>query len=143
MMISSESVTFPKCYGTTQSWLVMETSCLFAVHPAPPSPSNQLSMDRQAPLTPSSALTPTRPSSVLTKLRKMANLVLCPQHYRKCWTSAKTEGAVRSLSTAACLGQTCVLAAVNISLSGTNADLEDKSIIPEGVHNSSLIPPRF
>lgn len=41
---------------------------------------------------------------------------------RKCWTSAKTEGAVKSLSTAASLGQTSVLAAANTSLSGTNAD---------------------
>lgn len=46
---------------------------------------------------------------------------------RKCWTSAKTEGAVKSLSTAACLGQTSVLAAVNTSLSGTNADLVSPS----------------
>lgn len=47
--------------------------------------------------------------------------------FRKCWTSAKTEGAVKSLSTAACLGQTSVLAAVNTSLSGTNADLVSPS----------------
>lgn len=47
--------------------------------------------------------------------------------FRKCWMSAKTEGAVKSLSTAACLGQTSVLAAVNTSLSGTNADLVSPS----------------
>ena len=41
--------------------------------------------------------------------------------------SAKTEGAVKSLSTAACLGRTSVLAAVNTSLSGTNADLVSPS----------------
>lgn len=54
------------------------------------------------------------------------SLSLCPS-FRKCWTSAKTEGAVKSLSTAACLGQTSVLAAVNTSLSGTNADLVSPS----------------
>lgn len=47
--------------------------------------------------------------------------------FRKCWTSAKTEEAVKSLSTAACLGRTSVLAAVNTSLSGTNADLVSPS----------------
>lgn len=46
---------------------------------------------------------------------------------RKCWTSAKTEEAVKSLSTAVCLGQTTVLATVNTSLSGTNADLVSPS----------------
>lgn len=47
--------------------------------------------------------------------------------FRKCWTSARTEEAVKSLSIAACLGQTSVPAAVNTSLSGTNADLVSPS----------------
>lgn len=48
----------------------------------------------------------------------------CPSSltFRKCWPSARTDGTVKSLSTAACLGPTSVRAAVNTSLFGTNAD---------------------
>lgn len=41
--------------------------------------------------------------------------------FRKCWTSVKTEGAVKSLSTAVCLGWISAPVAANTSLSGTNA----------------------
>lgn len=63
--------------------------------------------------------------------------------FRKCWTSAKTEGAVKSLSTAACLGQTSVLAAVNTSLSGTNADLVSPSSPLDPHSDTHLSQPVF
>lgn len=59
-----------------------ETSCPSAARPAPPSPSSRLSMEAEAPLTPNSALRPTRPSPVLTRLRRMTSIVLCPLQYR-------------------------------------------------------------
>lgn len=75
-------VTCPKCWGTTPSRPVTETSCLFTAHPAPPSPSSRLSMEGEVPWTPSSALRPTRPSWVLITLGRMIDIVPCPLHYR-------------------------------------------------------------
>lgn len=45
-----------------------------------------------------------------------------PLSFRKCWTSARTEGPVKSWSTAASLGPTSVPEAPNTSAFGTNAD---------------------
>lgn len=59
------------------------------------------------------------PPSPLTSLSSSLCYFLCP---RKCWTSARTEEAVKSLSTAVSLGPTSALAAANTLLSGTNAD---------------------
>lgn len=50
-----------------------------------------------------------------------------PLSFRKCWTSARTEGTVKSSSTAACLGPTSVRAAVNTSSFGTNAGRVSRS----------------
>lgn len=55
----------------------------------------------------------------LTSLSSSLCYSLCP---RKCWTSARTEEAVKSSSTAVSSGPTSALAAANTSLSGTNAD---------------------
>lgn len=80
--LSVSQATCPKCWGTTLNRPVTETSCLSAVHPAPPSPSNQRFMEGELPLIHCIVLSPMRISQAVIIPRRMINIVLCPLHYR-------------------------------------------------------------